>query len=833
MPSVSADLRYDPSEDDSQPARSPSALLRTLLGAIHSATSSQTAVDLYEMVSRTLTDEGVALAVLERRADQARYALITNRLGIDDAQTPLTLPELDDARALAFFPAGSHPLRRAVDDPELLTFPSITAMISAADGGPAIVLSLMAHDLGPEHLVVVQAFAELLGSAVARLNAERHLRELQAGGSPHDRVRSEDAAVAGRLAAALAAVLNVTESLRRTAAAAAELRPQGIAAVIACIDQRHLLAIAAGGALTPRLSHGVADELRSRFLTAAPDGHAGCTESPVEIVEPPPPLDLLAIDGALGAVIDVPVGAGDHTAGRIVLIDLEGADDSPSRLKLLENMATLLGPTLGRLTAARAVEGQRLGALIDSLPGGLLLLNQSGEAVAGNQPGRHLLAALHTGEDHGGLPRALQQLVFRAHCGEPHPSAELLLDTEPPRHIVGRVSPIGVAGDRHVMALSLEEVTDEVQLRERLFQSEKLSSLGRLVSSVAHELNSPLTSIMGFAQLLSASAAEGDIRHHAELIHSEADRARRIVDNLLSFARRRRPSRAPVSLNVLIEKTLELQQFDLSAVGIDVVCELAPDLPPCLADAQQIQQVLLNILTNARQAITAAARPGRITITTCRVEDVAQLTIADNGPGIPAEHLRRVFDPFFTTKAEGMGTGLGLSISSRIIEEHQGHLTVASPPGEGATFTIQLPALLPESDLFHPAARATDGVGERTILVIDDEAPVRNLLEGVLQLHGYQVVAVGSVADALEQLDHQRFDAVITDVRMPNEDGVDFYRKLRARDPLLARHIIFTSGEGLGQATRVLIQSTGVPLLPKPFKLDAVLSLVATVLARE
>ncbi len=224
----------------------------------------------------------------------------------------------------------------------------------------------------------------------------------------------------------------------------------------------------------------------------------------------------------------------------------------------------------------------------------------------------------------------------------------------------------------------------------RLVQSEKLAALGELVAGVAHELNNPLTSVLGYAQLLEAGELEGeDARRALGIILQEADRARRIVQNLLTFARQRAHERGPVDVNAAIEQTVALRRYELERAGITFVLDLAADLPAIEGDLFQLQQVFLNLINNAAQAMAGSG--GRIEIRTARAGDRVRIEVADTGPGIPPEHLHRIFDPFFTTKEVGQGTGLGLSISYAIIRDHGGEISAENRPEGGARFIIELP----------------------------------------------------------------------------------------------------------------------------------------------
>ncbi|HZU77064.1 MAG TPA: ATP-binding protein, partial [Dehalococcoidia bacterium] len=342
----------------------------------------------------------------------------------------------------------------------------------------------------------------------------------------------------------------------------------------------------------------------------------------------------------------------------------------------------------------------------------------------------------------------------------------------------------------------------------------------------------PLTGITGFAQLLLQQDLPDEARRMVTTISDEAERASRIVQNLLSFARRRRPEKERVDLNQLIERVIELRSYELRVHNIEPHVRLAPDLAPVLADPHQIQQVLLNVIRNAEHAVQEHGG-GTISCATSNIGNWARMVIADDGAGIRPENLRRIFDPFFTTKQVGEGTGLGLTISYGIIEEHGGRIDVDSQLGRGTTVKIDLPAA---PDAPETAVSVNGGVvrpaPKRSILVIDDEPSIRDLLTATLLNDGHEVESAADGAAGLERLATRDFDLIITDVKMPGVDGIEFYRRVRAWDERVAARIIFTTGDMVSTATRDFLEGTGNPYLLKPFRLPDVKALVAQMLAR-
>jgi len=251
----------------------------------------------------------------------------------------------------------------------------------------------------------------------------------------------------------------------------------------------------------------------------------------------------------------------------------------------------------------------------------------------------------------------------------------------------------------------VRDVTDERRLMEQLVQQEKLAAIGQLVSGVAHELNNPLAAVTAFAQILLATPeVDGEQRQSALTIYQEARRAAKIVSNLLTFARQHRPERRPADLNQVLSDTLELRRYAIRMAQIELDVALDPDLPLTWADPFQLQQVLLNLITNAEHALAAWDGPRWIALRTAHAGDTLSISVRDSGPGIGARDLNRVFNPFYTTKPVGEGTGLGLSISDGIVREHGGRIRVESAPGEGAQFVVEMPVVDPLSMMPRRAA---------------------------------------------------------------------------------------------------------------------------------
>ena len=377
--------------------------------------------------------------------------------------------------------------------------------------------------------------------------------------------------------------------------------------------------------------------------------------------------------------------------------------------------------------------------------------------------------------------------------------------------------------DEEVLCL-IRDVTDQKLLQEQLIQSEKMSAIGQLVSGVAHELNNPLAGIAAFAQLLLAERRlAADQKTAAETIYNESRRASRIVQNLLTFARQHKSEKVQTAINRVLDDTIELRNYDLRVRGIDLLRDFDEHLPETMADAHQLQQVFLNLITNSEQAMERMPRQAhRLTIRTRREGDVIRIEFEDTGPGIPANLLERIFNPFFTTKPPGSGTGLGLSISLGIVREHEGRIWAENLAAGGARFVIELPVVEARVSGEHgmPAAAAQVS-GRLRILVVDDEMSVRVALQRYLASHGHDVEATASGADALARMASAPYDAAIVDMRMPGLSGEQLYRELEANDPEHASRVIFTTGDVVSEGMREFLASCGRPCVAKPFEFSA------------
>ncbi len=357
----------------------------------------------------------------------------------------------------------------------------------------------------------------------------------------------------------------------------------------------------------------------------------------------------------------------------------------------------------------------------------------------------------------------------------------------------------------------------------QLIQSEKLSAVGQFVAGVAHELNNPLTTVIGFADLLQHMQLDPKYQGYVDRISHSATRCHKIVNSLLGFSRQHEPERKPVKVNELADAVVEIVAYDLRTSNISLVREYAPDLPLILGDSHQLQQVILNIINNARQALEPFRRDGQIVIRTGCTDPHVWVRIRDNGPGIHHETLSRIFDPFFTTKPQGKGTGLGLSLSYGIMQEHRGHIRAESQPGEGTEFILELPIAGPLAAVqeTRPASAAPfpARMPRLLVLVIDDEESILHLVQEVLRSEGHRVETAGSGEAALELIRRNRYDAIISDWKMPGLNGINLFQELLEKNPEAARRMLFMTGDVIKESFQEFLKQHNRTCLPKPFAL--------------
>lgn len=374
-----------------------------------------------------------------------------------------------------------------------------------------------------------------------------------------------------------------------------------------------------------------------------------------------------------------------------------------------------------------------------------------------------------------------------------------------------------------------KEIADRKRTEEILAErTAALATLGELASEIAHELNNPLAAVMTFAHLLKSQQLPGGVGDDVDKIFTEAQRAAKVVHNLLAFARRHEPEKDYVNLAGAVTRALSLKAADLSSNNIEVRTHFDDDLPKTMADEHQLTQVFLNIITNAEQALTEHHGGGSILIRARTDNSNLVFSFSDDGHGISPEHIDKIFDPFFSTKDSGKGTGLGLSMCYRMVRAHGGKIWAESTLGQGTTFFVQLPIELPpESPHPAPAALANSGqqpgdgkIRGKSILVVDDEAVFTDPLCRILSREGHVVEVARDGAEALRAISRQNYQCILMDIRMPGMGGKELYRHIKESNETLAKRVIFATGDTLNPETQEFLENSGNAWLGKPFTVD-------------
>lgn len=383
------------------------------------------------------------------------------------------------------------------------------------------------------------------------------------------------------------------------------------------------------------------------------------------------------------------------------------------------------------------------------------------------------------------------------------------------------------------LVLVLQDGSEQAALQEQLQQSAKLAAMGSLIAGVAHELNNPLASVVGFADFLSEFRdVPHNLREPLAVIREESERASSIVRNLLSFARKHDGHRGSMRMETLLRSTLSLLRTPLMSHRVEATLTVDDDVPPITMDASKMQQVFVNLITNAAQAMEGAGTSGTIRIHIGRTAEGVAVTVTDEGPGIPAEVAHRIFEPFFTTKSSASGTGLGLSISQGIVREHGGSMTVESDTESGAKFTVYLPLGDGHSDREAVATESAAAVTPQLartlrVIVVDDEPHILHYMRSTLEAWGHEVAVANDGEEALQLALQDQHDIMISDLRMERLGGRELYEEICRSRPAFAPRIYFSTGDTVRGDTLTFLESLDRPWLHKPFGLRELRSLLS------
>src|SRR5205809_3988146 len=528
------------------------------------------------------------------------------------------------------------------------------------------------------------------------------------------------------------------------------------------------------------------------------------------------------------AAAAVPLRSHGIVIGTLVITDPKEGVFVPEDIRLLSTLATHAAVVIANARFFEMVRRakEQWETAFDALSEGIAVVDDEGRVRRSNRALADLLnmplqnvVGARLGEALLGNPGVLHELLAATRRGE-RPAPLVARSERLNRTVRVNAARIPGAATEQSTVVMVEDVTEQQALETQLVQNEKLAAVGQLVSGVAHELNNPLTSIAGLSEfLLEQKELGAKDRGHLRVIHEQADRAGRIVRNLLTFARKGPAEQAPVDLNDVIQRTLLLMSYDLTLKDVTIEKHLAP-LPAVLGDRRALQQVVLNLLNNAAQAVTTnpPGRPQVIHLSTW-FDDRVRLRVADTGPGIPDDVLPQLFTPFFTTKEPGQGTGLGLSITYSIVEAHGGRITVERPSDGGAAFLVDLPAApaaAAAAPRKTPEPQAAPAV-KRTILLVHDDPAVRRMVKALFGREGHSVEVARSGQHALDLARTRGYDLILADAQAPARDRL-FVEQLVETQPDLRDRVLVGLGEVPPPAEKALAR-LGVRYVRKPFNL--------------
>jgi PAS domain S-box-containing protein len=560
-------------------------------------------------------------------------------------------------------------------------------------------------------------------------------------------------------------------------------------------------------------------------------------------VDPNFPRARLAQDIGVRAGFGFPVMVGAEVVAVLEFFSDKAAAPDEALLEAMGHIGTQLGRVVERQRAEEALRASevRFRSVVQSANDAIIIADSQGRIMTWNQGAQAIFG--YAEADVLGKPLTL---LMPARYREAHQRGMERLRAGGRSHLVGRTVEFhGLRKDGSELPIELstavwqtggntfcsgmirditerQQATEQLQRQqEALYQREKLAAMGSLLASVAHELNNPLSVVMVEADLLSQEFESAQLVERIKAISQSAERCVHIVRNFLALARQNPPQRTSVTLNTVVGEALALLLYTLRVDDIGVEQQLAAELPPLWADPHQLYQVVVNLLTNAHQALRDSTPPRRLRLTTqydaaCQV---VSLEVADTGPGIPPELQERIFEPFFTTKPPGVGTGLGLPFCKGIIEGHGGSIRVVSEAGHGTRFRLELPVeATPSAGLPAPASNAQPPVEGKTILIIDDEPGITSALAYLLRRDRHTVETAANGRLALAKLPERAYDLILCDLRMPELDGPGFYHELERSYPQLLGRVIFLTGDTLSPEARDFLEKVGVARLSKPFR---------------
>ncbi|HSJ63285.1 MAG TPA: ATP-binding protein [Gemmatimonadaceae bacterium] len=535
----------------------------------------------------------------------------------------------------------------------------------------------------------------------------------------------------------------------------------------------------------------------------------------------------------VAGVVVVPIKRGGERIGAVLAVSRQPRRFNEHDIARLETMTDLLSVALSNSELVENLRQAewRFRTLFRAAPDAVLTIFESGRIREANDAVKDVLGVFamqaigSSLEQHAvpdDRPRIARELA-RAFEGAPV-RFEARFERDGAIHNVSLAARLLPEADPKTVLCVGRDVTAEREMRTKLAETERLAAVGELVAGVAHEVNNPLSTISAFAQLLLRDRELTDEhRDSLAVIQEETVRASQVVKDLLTFARRSETRRQSLDLNEIAERSLRMRSYELSTRRITVETELEPELPAVFGDARQLQQVVLNLVANATQAMAEQGR-GTLRITTRREDDRVVLEVIDSGPGIPDGTRAHIFEPFFTTKTDG--TGLGLSVSYGIVTALGGTISVSKTSPEGTTFRVVLrgsgqPVVrgVEESPVMFGDRSPLEGI---RLLFVDDEPALRGSMVAFGKLRDFSVATASDGKEALDLALREEFDAVICDLRMPVMDGPALYQALSLERPTLATRTIFVTGDVVGATSRSFLDTTRQPVLVKPFDFERI-----------
>jgi len=582
--------------------------------------------------------------------------------------------------------------------------------------------------------------------------------------------------------------------------------------------------------LSPSDEQGLREAAASGFIPLSPEDEHSRPLAPFDRLQGPrAPL-------AEADIVVVPVERRGRELLRVAIVPRLGPSERGHRI--LFGAINYLAIHLDRVLAVSDAEQGRFRAILDSMPHAVVLTDASFQVVHANVSADALFPRLSS--DAATALRSVGDLDLTALAYDVLAGRRVGAEGGA-RLLDGGFLEVAVApwrdGSRRAdgLVVVMLDVTTARRLRDQVTQSEKLSSLGRMIAGVAHELNNPLTAVIGYAQLLKTMPPGEKALARLDTVRREAERCRRIVQNLLRFARAHQPERRPFSLNEVADNVTQLLAYPVRSSGCRTVLDLTRSVPAVVGDAHEVEQALVNLVTNAQHAMVSAGRPGAITVRTYATENGrVGLEVSDEGPGIAEDLRARVFDPFFTTKPAGQGTGLGLWLVYNTVIAHGGTVELGDSVGGGAVFRLEFPTGGVSVTPPEPFEADIDGAPHVSarILVLDAEVALASLICEALAAEGHLAVAAHDAGEALLRLSGEPFDLLVSDAELPGLPGERLAREVERLRPEIRHRILLTTDNWDSREPEAIARHLGAGLLRKPFELEELRRVVRTRLSR-